>query len=43
MTMKGKFYFMAVLMMGLTFTACSSDNNDNEVIDHQFNIVKTTP
>ena len=41
--MKRKFYFMAVLMMGLTFIACSSENNENEGNDNQFNIVKTTP
>ncbi len=41
--MKKKIYLMAVLMTGLMFTACSSDNDDNEVNDNKFNIVKTTP
>ena len=34
---------MVVLMMGLTFTACSSDNDDNDINDQSFKIVTTTP
>jgi hypothetical protein len=41
--MKKTIYSMVVLMMGLTFTACSSDNDDNDINDQSFKIVTTTP
>ena len=41
--MKKKIYSMAVLLMGLAFTACSSDNDNNGDDNNQFNIVKTNP
>ena len=41
--MKKTIYSMAVLLMGLAFTACSSDNDNNGDDNNQFNIVKTNP
>lgn len=41
--MKKTIYSMAVLLMGLAFTACSSDNDNNSDDNNQFNIVKTNP
>ena len=40
--MKKIFYSMAVLMMGLSFTACSSDD-DNKNDETEFNVTETTP
>ena len=40
--MKKIFYSMAVLMMGLSFTACSSDD-DNKNDETDFNVTETTP
>ena len=42
--MKKYFYFAAVLFVGFSFTACSSDNDDNNNEETQdFSIVKTSP
>ena len=42
--MKKYFYFAAVLFVGFSFTACSSDNDDNKNEETQdFSIVKTSP
>ena len=41
--MKKIFYSMAVLMMGLAFTACSDSDNNNDNDDNQFNIITTAP
>ena len=41
--MKKIIYSMALLMGAMTFTACSSDSDDNGSNDNQFNIVTTTP
>ena len=41
--MKKIFYSMAVLMMGLAFTACSDSDNNNNNDDNQFNIITTAP
>ena len=41
--MKEIIYSMALLMGAMTFTACSSDSDDNGGNDNQFNIVTTTP
>ena len=40
--MKKTFYSMAVLMMGLSFTACSSDD-DNKNDETDFNVTEATP
>ena len=40
--MKKIFYSMAVLMMGLSFTACNSDD-DNKNDETEFNVTETTP
>ena len=40
--MKKIYYSMAVLMMGLSFTACSSDD-DNKNDETDFNVTETTP
>ena len=40
--MKKIIYSMAVLMMGLSFTACSSDD-DNKNDETEFNVTETTP
>ena len=34
---------MAVLMMGLAFTACSSDSDNNEENNNQFSVIMTDP
>ena len=41
--MKKIIYSMVLLMGAMTFTACSSDSDDNGGNDNQFNIVTTTP
>ena len=41
--MKKFTYAMAVLMMGLAFTACSESNNNNEENGNEFNVINTTP
>ena len=42
--MKTKFIYSVALLMGLTtLTACSSDNDNNDEDNKQFNIVTTTP
>ncbi len=41
--MKKITYAMSVLMMGLSFTACSESNNNNEENGNEFNVVTTTP
>ena len=38
-----KIYSMAVLMMGLAFTACSSDSDNNEENNNQFSVIMTDP
>lgn len=41
--MKKITYAMSVLMMGLSFTACSESNNNNEENGNEFNVINTTP
>ena len=41
--MKKITYAMSVLMMGLSFTACSESNNSNDENGNEFNVVNTTP
>ena len=41
--MKKSIYAMAVLMLGLSFTACSDSENNNEENNNEFNVVNTTP
>ena len=41
--MKKSIYAMAVLMMGLSFTACSDSDNKNEENGNEFNVINTTP
>ena len=41
--MKKITYAMSVIMMGLSFTACSESNNNNEENGNEFNVINTTP
>jgi len=41
--MKKSIYAMAVLMMGLSFTACSDSDSKNEENGNEFNVINTTP
>ena len=41
--MKKAFFTMAVLLMGLTFTACSDSDDKKETNEEPFSIVKTKP